>query len=180
MKSIGLRYFNVFGPRQDPDGAYAAVIPRWISALLQQRPVHIYGDGETSRDFTFVENVIQANLLAATCPNPKAHDQVFNIAVGERTTLNDLFQYLQSALRRVDPSLPKQKPVYQEFRPGDVRHSHASIEKAQLLLAYSPTHKLEQGLDVAMEWYQARLSPAVEQVAALPGFQPATMSNAFL
>lgn len=150
---IGLRYFNVFGPRQDPDGAYAAVIPKWIAALLRREPVRINGDGETSRDFCFVANVVQANLLAATTVNPDAVNQAYNIAVGERTTLNELFQLLQNGLRRRDPSLPEQKPVYQDFRAGDVRHSLADISKAQRRLGYAPTQKVRDGLDLALEWY---------------------------
>jgi UDP-N-acetylglucosamine/UDP-N-acetylgalactosamine 4-epimerase len=114
--SIGLRYFNVFGPRQDPHGAYAAVIPAWIDALLKREPVYINGDGETSRDFCFIDNVVQANLLAAAAGRPKAVNQVFNIALGEKTTLNELFHLLQSALRKADRSLPEQAPVYRAFR----------------------------------------------------------------
>ena len=153
LPSIALRYFNVFGPRQDPEGAYAAVIPKWISALLHREPVVINGDGETSRDFSFIENVVQANLLAATTDNPPALNQVYNIALGERTTLNELFQLLQTALRRREPTLPWQEPIYRDFRPGDVRHSLAAIDKAQRLLGYSPTHRIEQGLELAMDWY---------------------------
>jgi len=172
LACIGLRYFNVFGPRQDPDGAYAAVIPRWIAALLQRRPIEIYGDGETSRDFCFIENVVQANLLAATTDNPAALNEVFNIALGETTTLNELFRLIQHALRRADPSLPEQKPIYKDFRPGDVRHSHADISKAQRLLGYAPTHRIQQGLDLAMDWYRRKLQPMPEphgrSTAAVP------------
>ena len=150
---IGLRYFNVFGPRQDPDGAYAAVIPKWIAALLRREPVQINGDGETSRDFCFVANVVQANLLAATSTNSDAINQPYNIAVGESTTLNELFQLLQGGLRRRDPLLPEQKPVYQDFRAGDVRHSLADISKAQSRLGYVPNQKVRDGLDLALEWY---------------------------
>jgi UDP-N-acetylglucosamine 4-epimerase len=154
FRSIGLRYFNVFGPRQDPDGAYAAVIPKWIAALLKREEVAINGDGETSRDFCFIDNVVQANLLAATTSNPGAVDQVYNIAVGERTTLNELFLLLQNSLRQLEPNLPEQKPVYRDFRPGDVRHSLADISKAKELLGYEPTLKIREGLDLAMEWYR--------------------------
>ena len=154
FRSIGLRYFNVFGPRQDPEGAYAAVIPKWIAALLKRAEVSINGDGETSRDFCFIDNVVQANLLAATTQNPGAVDQVYNIAVGERTTLNELFLLLQNSLRRLEPNLPEQKPVYREFRAGDVRHSLADISKAKQLLGYEPTHKIREGLELAMEWYR--------------------------
>ena len=151
--SIGLRYFNVFGPRQDPEGAYAAVIPKWIGTLLKREPVIINGDGETSRDFCFVENVVQANLLAATTTNSEAVNQAYNIAVGQRTTLNELLGLLQSGLRKRDASLPEQKPVYQDFREGDVRHSLADIGKAKRLLGYAPQFQIREGLDLAMDWY---------------------------
>jgi len=151
--SVGLRYFNVFGPRQDPDGAYAAVIPKWIAALLRREPVCINGDGETSRDFCFVENVVQANLLAAVTGDSTAINQVYNVGVSERTTLNQLFEILQRSLRRRNPSLPEAKPEYHDFRPGDVRHSLADISKAQRLLGYVPTHRIEAGLEAAMDWY---------------------------
>jgi UDP-N-acetylglucosamine/UDP-N-acetylgalactosamine 4-epimerase len=159
LNSIGLRYFNVFGPRQDPAGAYAAVIPRWIAALLQHEPIHIYGDGETSRDFSYIDNVVQANLLAATTDNPAALNQVFNIAIGETTTLNQLFHLIQNILRQADSSIPEQQPIYNDFRPGDVHHSHASIDKAQRLLGYSPTHRIQEGLELAMDWYRRKLLP---------------------
>jgi UDP-N-acetylglucosamine 4-epimerase len=154
LSSIGLRYFNVFGARQDPDGAYAAVIPKWIAALLRREPIHINGDGETSRDFCFVENVVQANVLAATVNTSEAIGESYNIAVGERTTLNELFRFLQAGLRKRDASLPEQKPVYRDFRAGDVRHSHADISKARRLLGYAPTHRIEEGLELAMDWYR--------------------------
>jgi UDP-N-acetylglucosamine 4-epimerase len=152
--SIGLRYFNVFGRRQDPDGAYAAVIPRWIAALLKGEPVYINGDGETSRDFCFVQNVVQANLLAAATTNPEAVNQAYNVAVGGRTTLNQLFQLLHESLCRRGAARPGQKPVYQDFRPGDVRHSLADIGKARRLLGYAPEYQVEQGIELAMDWYQ--------------------------
>lgn len=153
FESIGLRYFNVFGPRQDPAGAYAAVIPKWLATLLRREPVHLFGDGETSRDFCFIDNVVQANILAATATNPAAINQAYNVAVGERTTLNELFQFLQDGLRRRDPALPAQAPVYGDFRAGDVRHSLADIGKAQRLLGYAPTQKVRDGLNLALEWY---------------------------
>jgi UDP-N-acetylglucosamine 4-epimerase len=152
--SIGLRYFNVFGLRQDPDGAYAAVIPKWIAALLAHETVYINGDGETSRDFCFVANVVQANLLAATTASAGALNQVYNIALGERTTLNELFAMIQGALRTKGAAVADQKPVYREFRPGDVRHSLADTSKAQRLLGYVPSHRIRQGLDLAMDWYR--------------------------
>ena len=154
LPSIGLRYFNVFGCRQDPDGAYAAVIPKWTASLLKRETVFINGDGETSRDFCFVANVVQANLLAATTRNTDAVNQAYNVALGQRTTLNELFDLLHGALRKQGAALPDQKPVYRDFRPGDVRHSLADIRKARRLLGYAPTHTIRQGLDLAMGWYR--------------------------
>lgn len=154
MELIGMRYFNVFGPRQDPDGAYAAVIPKWTASLIKRQPVRINGDGETSRDFCFVANVVQANLLAATAKLPEAVNQVYNVAVGDRTTLNRLFAVIQEGLLRRDPSLPEQKPVYQDFRPGDVRHSLADISKAQKLLSYDPKYRIGDGIELALDWYK--------------------------
>jgi UDP-N-acetylglucosamine 4-epimerase len=154
LPSIGLRYFNVFGPRQDPNGAYAAVIPLWIAALLRRQPVFINGDGETSRDFCFVANVVQANLLAATAANAEALNRAYNVALGHRTTLNELFRSLQTSLRNKDAALPEQTPIYRDFRPGDVRHSLADISKAQRLLGFAPSHSIQAGLDLAMDWYR--------------------------
>ena len=153
MESIGLRYFNVFGPRQDPEGAYAAVIPKWIAALLRREPVQINGDGSTSRDFCYIANVVQANLLAATTPDPAATNYAYNIAVGERTTLNELFETLRAGLQRRDPSLPETKPVYRDFRAGDVLHSLADINKARRSLGYTPTQTVNQGIMLTLEWY---------------------------
>ena len=153
FKSIGLRYFNIFGPRQDPDGAYAAVIPKWIAGFLAQEPVYINGDGETSRDFCYVKNAVQANLLAATTEREEAINQVYNVAVGDRTSLNELYSAIQKSLAsRVDALKPSQ-PVYRDFRPGDVLHSQADISKAASLLNYSPTHRIHEGLEEAMDWY---------------------------
>lgn len=157
LQTIGLRYFNVFGARQDPDGPYAAVIPKWIAALLHRQPVRIHGDGETSRDFCYIANVVQANLLAALAENPAAVDQVYNIAVGERISLNQLFHVIKTKLAAARPDLPIAPPAYGEFRPGDVRHSLADISKAKTLLGYAPTHRLDQGLGEALEWYAANL-----------------------
>ncbi len=157
LGSVGLRYFNVFGPRQDPEGAYAAVIPKWIAALLKREPVYVNGDGETTRDFCYIGNVVQANLMAATTEAREAVNQVYNIAMGRQTSLNELFAQLQRALRRLEPDLPEQKPVYRDFRPGDVRHSVADISKAQRLLSYEPAHNLEEGLALAMQWYRANV-----------------------
>ena len=183
FKTIGLRYFNVFGPRQDPEGAYAAVIPKWTAALLQGEAVHVNGDGETSRDFCFVANAVQANLLAATAGEapvpaepviaspstgsgqaqaqqsmPPAQcplNQVYNVAVGDRTTLNTLFAQLRSNLAAHGVSANVQ-PVYRDFRAGDVRHSQADIGKASRLLGYAPTHSLAEGIARAMPWYVAQ------------------------
>jgi UDP-N-acetylglucosamine 4-epimerase len=152
-KSVGLRYFNVFGRRQDPEGAYAAVIPKWIAAMIKNEPVYINGDGETSRDFCYVENTVQANLLAAVASDESAIDEVYNVAVGERTSLNKLYFSLRDALAKHFPYLIEAQPVYKEFRAGDVRHSLASILKAQELLGYQPTHSVAEGLHEAKEWY---------------------------
>jgi UDP-N-acetylglucosamine/UDP-N-acetylgalactosamine 4-epimerase len=151
--TIGLRYFNVFGPRQDPDGAYAAVIPKWTASLLQGETVFINGDGETSRDFCFIANAVQANLLAATTTNPEALGQIYNVAVGERTSLNDLFRLIRDGLVAKAPAVVGVQPVYRDFRPGDVRHSLAAVDKARSLLGYEPSHTLAQGLQVALPWY---------------------------
>ena len=155
MQTIGLRYFNVFGPRQDPDGAYAAVIPKWAAALVHDETVFINGDGETSRDFCFIANVVQANLLAATTKQAEALNQVYNVAVGERTTLNALFGLLRENLARLGV-VSSSMPAYRDFRAGDVRHSLADIGKAQRLLGYAPTHRLADGIALAMPWYVQR------------------------
>lgn len=160
LETVTTRYFNVFGPRQDPDGAYAAVIPRWIAAMLRREKVYIYGDGETSRDFCFVDNVVQANLLAATVRDPEAVGQVYNVAVGGQTTLNELHAILCHQLTRHDPSFRPLPPVYRDFRPGDVRYSRADISKIQRLLAYDPAFTVDTGLARAIDWYVARLAPA--------------------
>lgn len=151
FKTIGLRYFNVFGKRQDPNGAYAAVIPKWTAAMIAGDDVFINGDGETSRDFCFIENTVQANILAATAQD-EAKNQVYNVAVGDRTTLNDLFNAIKASLNVNGVSYSKQ-PVYRDFRAGDVRHSQASIEKIKNLLGYNPKFVISQGIDQAMPWY---------------------------
>lgn len=153
FKSIGLRYFNIFGKRQDPNGAYAAVIPKWIASMIKHEPVYINGDGETSRDFCYVDNAVQANLLAATAENSDATNQVYNVAVGDRTTLNELYMLLQQRLLPEFSHLQGAAAVYRDFRAGDVKHSRADIGKATRLLRYTPTHCLEQGLVQAMPWY---------------------------
>lgn len=158
FSSIGLRYFNVFGKRQDPDGAYAAVIPKWIAALIKGEEVFINGDGETSRDFCYIDNVVQANLLAATTTNKDAENQVYNVAVGDRTTLNELYAYLRENLLPHYPGLHNAHPTYREFRAGDVRHSLADISKARKLLGYDPKIVARDGLQRAMEWYRKNLA----------------------
>ncbi len=158
-ESIGLRYFNVFGPRQDPHGPYAAVIPLWIAAMMSDQRLDIHGDGETSRDFCYVDNVVQANLLAAMTRNPAAINQVYNVAVNARTSLNRLYGLLRSLLIARFPHLHGFQPHYTEFRGGDVRHSQADISKAQALLGYVPSHRLEDGLAEALDWYVAHLAP---------------------
>lgn len=153
MECVGLRYFNVFGQRQNPNGPYAAVIPLWIASMIGAKPIHINGNGETSRDFCYVANVVQANLLAATCENQAAIDQVFNVALNDRTTLNQLFEMLRSRLTSWFPHLMQTSPIYRDFRAGDVMHSQADIGKAQQLLGYQPSHTIEQGIYEALDWY---------------------------
>ncbi len=159
FRSIGLRYFNIFGPHQDPDGAYAAVVPRWIAALIRGEPVYIYGDGETSRDFCYIANAVQANLLAATVTTPEATGQVYNVAVGDRTTLNELFRAIRDLLAERFPHVRNVQPIYRDFRPGDVRHSQADVSKARKLLGYAPTHRIADGLKETIDWYVADLAP---------------------
>ena len=153
FKSIGLRYFNIFGQRQDPEGAYAAVIPKWVASILKGEPVYINGDGETSRDFCYIKNVMQMNILAATTENEEATNQVYNTALNHRTSLNELFHFIQDKLRARVPELKESKPIYRDFRAGDVRHSQADISKAEKLLGFQPTHVIDQGLEEAMDWY---------------------------
>ncbi|PMM56254.1 NAD-dependent epimerase/dehydratase family protein [Vibrio lentus] len=152
FKTIGLRYFNVFGRRQDPNGAYAAVIPKWTAAMINGEDIFINGDGETSRDFCYIDNVVQMNLLAATAEE-QAKDEVYNVAVGDRTTLNDLYRAIQSTLQENDSS-----PIYRDFRPGDVRHSQADVSKAQTNLGYKYTHRILEGISEAMPWYKEFLA----------------------
>ena len=156
FQTIGLRYFNIFGARQDPDGAYAAVVPKWVRALLLNEEVWINGDGETSRDFCFIDNAVQANLLAATADKEEALNQVYNVAVNDRTSLNRLFEMLRDILAERFPRVAAARPLYRDFRAGDVRHSLADIGKAERLLGYAPTHRIEEGLREAMDWYVAR------------------------
>jgi UDP-N-acetylglucosamine 4-epimerase len=159
LELVGLRYFNVFGPRQDPEGQYAAVMPRWFAALLRGTPVVVYGDGETSRDFCYVENVVQANLLAATTRDPAALGQVYNVACGARTTLSELFALIRAEVVRFRPEAASERPVHGDFRAGDVRHSLADVSKATRLLGYRPTHSVEEGLAEAAAWYAGSLAP---------------------
>lgn len=158
-EAIGLRYFNVFGPRQDPHGAYAAVIPQWVAALIEGRTLRINGDGETSRDFCFIDNVIQANLLAATAGS-EAANQVYNVALNERTSLNQLHEMMRALLVGQFPHLESHKPEYVGFRAGDVRHSQADITKAATMLGFAPTHRIGEGLQQAMAWYVRNLTQA--------------------
>jgi UDP-N-acetylglucosamine 4-epimerase len=152
METVGLRYFNVFGPRQDPNGAYAAVIPQWVAALIRNQVLRINGDGETSRDFCYIDNVVQANLLAAMA-SPEAVNQVYNVALNERTSLNQLYAMMRDLLRARFPHVDAHAPEYVDFRRGDVRHSQADIGKAAALLGYAPTHRIGEGLRQAMDWY---------------------------
>jgi len=155
FKAIGLRYFNVFGKRQDPNGAYAAVIPKWTADMINNEDVFINGDGETSRDFCFIENTVQMNILAATAPD-EAKDEVYNVAVGDRTTLNDLFGAIKTALVENELDVTTE-PTYRDFRAGDVRHSQADISKAKQSLGYKPEFVISQGIDKAMPWYVSYL-----------------------
>lgn len=155
FETIGLRYFNVFGKRQDPNGAYAAVIPKWAMSMIRDETVHINGDGETSRDFCHIANAVQANILAATA-TAEARNQVYNVAAADRTTLNELHALLRAGLARNFPHVARRTPVHRDFRPGDVRHSLADIGKAARLLGYAPTHTVEQGLAEALVWYGSK------------------------
>lgn len=161
FNTVGLRYFNVFGKRQDPNGAYAAVIPKWISSMISGEDIYVNGDGETSRDFCFIENTVQANLLAATSTSAESLNQVYNVAVGDRTTLNQLFSLLAAELSK-NAVVYQRSPVYRDFRVGDVKHSQADIGKAKALLGYAPKYSVEQGIAVAMPWYVNALAQGVK------------------
>lgn len=152
FECIGLRYFNVFGRRQDPNGAYAAVIPKWTAAMIKGEPIYINGDGETSRDFCYIDNTVQANILAATTITPEARNQVYNVAVGDRTTLNELFKAIKTALAEQGVNYDLE-PIYQDFRPGDVRHSQADISKISRLLGYEPQYQIMDGISLTINWY---------------------------
>ena len=166
LETVGLRYFNVFGPRQDPDGAYAAVIPRWTAKLLKDVPCEIFGNGDTSRDFCYVANAVQANLLGATTTGAGATAQAYNVACGEETSLKDLFRMMRGTLAALQPSVESAEPVYSEERQGDIRRSLADIGKARRLLGYEPTHRAEAGLEEALHWYAAQLLALDSEAAA--------------
>ena len=153
FESIGLRYFNVFGKRQDPNGAYAAVMPKWIAQILNGEDLFINGDGKTSRDFTYIDNVVQANIMAGMTTNPDAFGKAFNTAAGGRETLNNLYVAIVKGLQENLPDLKVKDPIYRDFRAGDIRHSNANIDAAREFLGYEPTHNLEQGLKESIEWY---------------------------
>ena len=155
LELLGLRYFNVFGPRQDPKGPYAAVIPIWFRALFEGREIVVNGDGSTSRDFCFVENVVQANLLAATTGDPEALGQAYNVAVGDRTTLLELLELMRRAVTSVSPGAQFGRTVHREFRAGDVRHSLADVSRARRLLGYAPEVTVEEGLRRSVGWYRS-------------------------
>ncbi|MCX7087145.1 MAG: SDR family oxidoreductase [Methylococcales bacterium] len=155
IETIGLRYFNVFGRRQDPNGAYAAVIPKWVGSLLNNEDITINGDGETSRDFCYIDNVIQMNLLAGMSDNAKAFGEAFNVAVGGQTTLNELYALINQELSQHVADFVGKSAIYGAFRAGDIRHSNANITKAQTLLGYAPTQTIAQGMALAIAWYVA-------------------------
>jgi UDP-N-acetylglucosamine 4-epimerase len=166
--SIGLRYFNVFGPRQDPNGTYAAVIPRWIASMIRGEPVFINGDGETARDFCYIDNAVRANLLAATVDDAAAVNQVYNVAVNAKTTLNELFELIRSLLEPRYPHLRDLRPAYREFRSGDVRFSQADIGKAQQLLGYRPARRVGEGLARAIDWYVGKITTSGSSDDSVP------------
>jgi UDP-N-acetylglucosamine 4-epimerase len=169
--SIGLRYFNVFGPRQDPDGAHAAVIPKWVASLIREEPVFINGDGETARDFCYIDNAVQANLLAAMADDAAAVNQVYNVALNEKTTLNELFEMIRSLLEPRFPHLRGMRPIHRASRAGDARLSQADIDKAKRFLGYRPAWRIRQGLERTIEWYAAMLAPPRSVDDLLPGPQ---------
>ncbi len=157
MQSIGLRYFNVFGRRQDPNGAYAAVIPKWFAGMVRGQELFINGNGETSRDFCYIDNTVQANILAACTDNKEAVNQVYNVACGERTSLNELFGAIRERVVQFVPVAKSMRPTYRDFRAGDVLHSLADISKAQTLLGYEARYSVRAGLDLAAHWYVEHL-----------------------
>jgi UDP-N-acetylglucosamine 4-epimerase len=166
FQSVGLRYFNVFGERQDPDGPYASVIPAWIGALVRGETAYVNGDGSVARDFCYVDNVVQANLLAALVQSPEAVGQAYNVAVGGQTTLNELFELIRACIVRRLASVCAVRPVYREPRRGDVKLSRADVSKAARLLGYRPAFGLAAGLERTIDWYIAELAPAAERTVA--------------
>ena len=153
FNSIGLRYFNVFGRRQRQNGSYAAVIPKWIISILKGERVQIYGDGKTSRDFCYIDNVIQANILSALSTDKNSQNQIYNIALNDETSLLDLYKMIVDVVHTKDPSVKILEPSYGNFRAGDVKHSRADISKAKKLLSYSPSHKIKEGIEETVSWY---------------------------
>ncbi len=158
FKTIGLRYFNIFGRRQDPNGAYAAVMPKWFAGLINNETVYINGNGETSRDFCYIDNCVQANVLAAVATDEKALNQVYNVAFGERTSLNELYTLIRDRVATLYPERKESSAVYRDFRAGDVLHSLADISKAKELLGYAPEFSVRSGLDQAADWYLKNLA----------------------
>lgn len=153
FQSIGLRYFNIFGKRQDPNGPYAAVIPKWTAAFLDNEEIFINGNGDTSRDFCYVDNAVQMNLLSATADNDAALNEVYNVALNDRTSLNKLFSMIKERLLKHDIGIGDKEPIYRDYRPGDVKHSQANIAKSESLLGYKPEYSISKGLDKAIDWY---------------------------
>lgn len=158
VNPVGLRYFNIFGRRQDPNGAYAAVIPKWFAGLMAKEEIFINGDGTTSRDFCYIDNCVQANIMAATATKEDSFNQVYNIAFGERTTLTELFNHIQKRVEGLVDNYSNVAPIFRDFRPGDVKHSLADISKARELIGYNPEFSVLQGLDQAADWYFKNLS----------------------
>jgi len=177
LETIGLRYFNVFGQRQDPSGAYAAVIPRWIDSLLRGERCRIFGDGETTRDFCFISNVVQANLLAATTNDNSATCQAYNIACGDSVSLNQLFCIMRDGLAQYDPAVAFAAPQYDDFRPGDIRFSCAAIDKARERLAYSPTHNVADGLAEALAWYVGQTPAHADEIRMTGRHRPLAVAS---
>ena len=158
FKAIGLRYFNIFGKRQNPNGSYAAVIPKWASAIINKEVIFINGDGETSRDFCYIDNAVQMNLLAATSEDEISTDQIYNVALNDRTSLNKLYQMIEEGIVRRTEGLEKQNQIYRDFRPGDVVHSQANISKAKDLLGYDPKYRISDGMEEVIDWYIENLT----------------------
>jgi UDP-N-acetylglucosamine 4-epimerase len=158
FKTIGLRYFNVYGKRQDPNSSYAAVIPKWISAILNNEEVFINGDGETSRDFCYISDTVQINILAAMTKNKDATNQIYNVALNKRTSLKELYEIIENGIIEKTKGLKKKDPIYRDFRDGDVRHSQANIDKARKLLNYDPKYPISDGMDETIDWYINNLS----------------------